>query len=224
MKKPAGPAKAHLMTARMNLSISDTLIFALVKMTYINAHWWWLLLEPLWFCDPGGPAAFSSHYCCNPSFQQPFSHSHVQWNAAETRRINHVSIAVKWFTFTPREVRLHLWARWQKARLKKIFNAFCLRTLYLNPRRPPTSAWTEACLPRWLNWQDQVSNCFLGTFFNLRHDVNLIFNGFTNFGYAQTCKQNVNVHLVLFSPKIKHFRCIQTVNIKIKINGFHTRV
>lgn len=183
MKKPAGPAKACLMTARINLSISVTLIFVLVKMTYINAHWWRLLPEPLWFCDPGGPAAFASHYCCNPSFQRLFSHSRVQWNAAEMRGINHVSIAVKWFTFTPREVRLQLWARWQKARLKKYNYSilFCLRTLYRNPRRPPTSAWTEASLPRWLTWQDQVSNCILGTFFNLRHDVNLIFNGFTNF-------------------------------------------
>lgn len=49
MKKTASPAKALLMTARINLSISVTSIFVLVKMTYINARWWQLFPKPAWF-------------------------------------------------------------------------------------------------------------------------------------------------------------------------------
>lgn len=49
MKKTASPAKALLMTARINLSISVTLIFVLVKMTYINARWWQLFPKPARF-------------------------------------------------------------------------------------------------------------------------------------------------------------------------------
>lgn len=153
MKNTAGPAKAHLMTARINLSISVTLIFVLVKMTYINARWRQLFAEPPCFC-----AAFSSLYRRGPSFQRPFGGSRVQWNAAEMRGINYISVSDKWFNSSTSEVRLllHLWVRAESTcrytccgnKKKKQMQYFFVYIL----RRP-----SEACLPRWLTWQDPVS-------------------------------------------------------------------
>lgn len=107
MKKTAGPAKDQLMTARINLSISVTLIFVLVKMTYINAHWWQLFPEPPCFCA-------ASLYRCDPLFPRPFRPSRVQWNVARMRGINY-SVSNKWFNSSTSEVRLllQLWVRWE---------------------------------------------------------------------------------------------------------------
>lgn len=180
MKKTAGPAKAQLMTARINFSISVTLIFVLVKMTYINARCWQIFPEPPCFC-----AAFRSLYRCDPLFPRPFRLSCVQWNAAEMRGINYISVSNKWFNSSTSEVRLllQLWARRESTcrytcrRYFKKSNATlsCLHTVYLNLRHP-----IDASLPRWLTWQDPVSNYILVTFFYLKHDINLILNCFPN--------------------------------------------
>lgn len=76
---------------------------------------------------------------------------------------------------------MRLWARRPKAPLhvtdvkkKNLIEFFFVYVLYV-------WIWdAEASLPRWLIWQDQVSNRILVIIFNLRHDINLIFNGFTN--------------------------------------------
>lgn len=134
-KKTAGPAKAQLMTARINFSISLTLIFVLVKMTYINARCWQLFPEPPCFC-----AAFPSLYRCDPLFPRPFRLSCVQWNAAEMRGINCISVSNKWFNSSTSEVRLllQLWVRreitcWYTCRryLKNPMQHFLVYILYI---------------------------------------------------------------------------------------------
>lgn len=66
--------------------------------------------------QPWQSAAFSAIYRCDPSFQRPFSHSRVRWNAAEMRGINYISVSNKWFNSSTSEVGLlllHLWVRWK---------------------------------------------------------------------------------------------------------------
>lgn len=60
--------------------------------------------------------AFSFLYCCAPSIQRPFSCSRVQWNRAEMRGINYISVSNKWFISSASEVSLlllHLGETWK---------------------------------------------------------------------------------------------------------------
>lgn len=88
MKKTAGPAKAPLMTARINLSLSVTLISVLVMMTYINARWWQLFPEPRCFWLHSLPLLLWS--LVSTTIRSLTC-------AVEMRGINYISISNKWF-------------------------------------------------------------------------------------------------------------------------------